>query len=179
LQTFFTTCLTVKETLDSCPPHLAEDNLVKSFKIKIENMKTLTSLFGTFFGGGKIDKPSGQVKSTPVTISYYSQQDVLQQKMREEKLTHGQTVTANLSPVRLEFSFGKVTMYFCPMKRIQVLETLSDGDGGRIPPEAIVEELDIPKNYKSGLYNLKNVLLTSNGTMQIKATNNTTWERVK
>ena len=47
-------------------------------------MKTLTTLFGTFFGGGKIDRPSGQVKSTPVTISYYSQQDVLQQKMREE-----------------------------------------------------------------------------------------------
>jgi len=142
-------------------------------------MKTLTTLFGAFFGGGKIDKPSGQVKSTPVTISYYSQQDVLQQKMREEKLTHGQTVTANLSPVRLEFSFGKVTMYFCPMKRIQVLETLNEGDGGRIPPEAIVEELDIPKNYKSGLYSLKNVLLTSNGTMQLKATNDTTWERVK
>jgi hypothetical protein len=151
----------------------------RSSKIKIENMKTLTTLFGTFFGGGKIDKPSGQAKSTPVSISYYSQQDVLQQKMQEEKLTHGQTVTANLSPVRMEFNFGKVTMYFCPMKRIQVLETLGKGDGGRIPSEAIVEELDIPKNYKSGLYNLKNVILTSNGTMQIKATNNTAWERIK
>jgi hypothetical protein len=148
-------------------------------KIKIENMKTLTTFFGALFGGGKIDKPSRQVKSTPVTISYYSQQDVLQQKMREEKLTHSQTVTANLSPVRLEFNFGKVTMYFCPMKTIQVLETISEGDGGRIPSEAIVEELDIPKNYKPGLYNLKNVILTSNGTMQIKATNKTMWERAK
>jgi len=142
-------------------------------------MKMFNSFFGTFSGGGKIDKPLGQVKSTPVTISYYSQQDVLQQKMREEKLTHGQTVTANLSPVRLEFSFGKVTMYFCPMRTIQVLETINDGDGGRIPPDAIVEELNIPKSYKSGLYNLKNVILTSNGTMQIKATDRTTWERAK
>jgi len=140
-------------------------------------MKTLTTFLGTFFGGGKVDRPSGQAKSTPVTISYYSQQDVLQQRMREEKLTHGQTVTANLSPVRLEFSFGKVTMYFCPMRTIQVLETINEGDGGRIPPEAIVEELSIPKNYKSGLYNLRNVILTSNGTMQIKATDKTTWEK--
>jgi len=142
-------------------------------------MKMFNSFFGTFFGGGKIDKPMGHVKSTPVTISYYSQQDVLQQRMREEKLTHGQTVTANLSPVRLEFSFGKVTMYFCPMRTIQVLENINDGDGGRIPPDAIVEELNIPKNYKSGLYNLENVILTSNGTMQIKATDKTTWERAK
>ena len=118
-------------------------------------------------------------KPTPVQITSYSQPHVLQQKMKEEKLTHGETVMANLSPVRLENSFGKMVLYFCPMKTIEVLQTLSDGDGGSIPEEAKVEGLTIPEDYQPGFYTLKNVTLTSNGTMQVKATEETTWERVK
>ncbi len=142
-------------------------------------MKKEHTLFESLFGGGKINEPSEQVKSTPVTITAYSQPHVLQQRMREEKLTHGQTVTANLSPVRLEMNHGHMIMYFCPMKAIQILETVTKGDGGYIPDEAKVEGLTVPDNYKPGFYNLKNVTVTSNGTMQVKATNKTIWEHAE
>ena len=96
--------------------------------------------------------------------------------MQEEKLSHGETVMANLSPVRLEKSRGKMVLYFCPMKTIQVLEKVTTGDGGTLPGQAKVEGLTTPANLKEGIYNLKNITLTSNGTMQVKATDETVWE---
>ena len=66
-----------------------------------------------------------------------------------------QPVTANLSPVRLEMDHGHMIMYFCPMRAIEVLETINKGDGGRIPDEAKVDGLSVPANYKPGFYNLE------------------------
>lgn len=138
----------------------------------------MKSVFESLFGGKRsADTPMG-TRSTPVGITAYSQSNVLQQKMREEKMTHGQTVTANLSPVRLEMSYGRMIMYFCPMKSIEVLETLNTGDGGSLPSEAKVADLSIPNRFRPGLYTLKNVTLSSNGTMQVIATNKTSWEPV-
>lgn len=139
-------------------------------------MNKVHAAFETLFGGGKIYEPSVQPQSTPVTISSFSQPHVLQQKMKEEKMSHGGTVTANLSPVRLEMDHGRVVMYFCPMKAIQVLKIVATGDGGDLPVQAKVEGLSIPASFKSGFYNLKNVVLSSNGTMQVKATDETAWE---
>jgi hypothetical protein len=138
----------------------------------------MKSVFESLFGGKRsADAPMG-TRSTPVGITAYSQSNVLQQRMREEKMTHGQTVKANLSPVRLEMSYGRMIMYFCPMKSIEVLKTLSMGDGGSLPPEAKVVDLNIPNCFRPGLYTLKNVTLTSNGTMQVNATSETAWEPV-
>jgi hypothetical protein len=137
-------------------------------------MASYTSFFRSLFGIK--DQASGAREPKQVIITSSSQPEVLQKRMREEKLSHGETVTANLSPVRLEKSRNKMVLYFCPMKSIEVLETVSDGDGGTIPGEVKVEGLTIPQNLKSGFYNLKNVTLTSNGTMQVKATEKTTWE---
>ncbi len=114
-----------------------------------------------------------------VKVTSYSQPHVLQQKMKEEKLSHGETVMANLSPVRLENSFGQVILYFCPMKNLEVLQTISEGDGGIIPPEVKVDGLTVPTNLKPGYYTLKNVTLSSNGTMQVIATEETAWEEAK
>jgi hypothetical protein len=139
--------------------------------------KETTSLFGNLFGTKK--ETSEAEKSKPVVITSYSQSNVLQQRMQEERLTHGQTVTANLSPVRLENAYGKMIMYFCPMKNIEIIETVTHGDGECIPAEAKVEGLTIPDNLKAGFYNLKNITLTSNGTMQVKATNKTVWEKAE
>lgn len=139
--------------------------------------KENASLFGNLFNAKK--EPPTSEKSKQVVITSYSQPNVLQQRMKEERLTHGETVTANLSPVRLENDFGKMVMYFCPMKTIEVLETITTGDGATLPPEAKVEGLTIPENFKAGFYNLKNVTLTSNGTMQVKATSNTVWEKAE
>jgi|SRR5215204_6363575 len=136
------------------------------------------SFFRSLFSGqGKVSSPEG---FSSVTVTSYSQPHVLRQKMQEEKLTHGETITAHISPVRLEKAFtGKVIMYFCPMKSIEVLQTVAPGDGGSLPFEAKLEGLTFPHDCQPGFYKLKNVVLTSNGTMQVSATKETTWEKVE
>ncbi len=138
--------------------------------------KETSSLFSDLFGAKK-DRTTTAEPSSQVILTAYSQPHVLRERMQEEKLTHGETVTANLSPVRLESHLGKMVMYFCPMRNIEVLHTITKGDGSTLPSEAIVEELTFPSNYKPGFYSLKNVVLTSNGTMQVKATDKTIWEK--
>jgi hypothetical protein len=142
-------------------------------------MKKIFAAFEGLFGGGKVYSPSTQPQSSPVTITSFSQPHVLQTKMKEEKLSHGGTVKANLSPVRLDMDHGAVVLYFCPMKTLEVLEVMSDGDGAAIPMQAKIEGLSIPSEYKSGFYQLRNVELTSNGTIQVKPTNKTTWEFIE
>jgi hypothetical protein len=140
--------------------------------------KEKMSFFSNLFGAKKNPQPTAD-QSKKIIITAYSQPNVLQQRMQEEKLSHGETVSANLSPVRVEKHMGKMVLYFCPMKNIEILQTLAEGDGGSLPNQAIVEDLTIPSDYKPGFYNLKNVILTSNGTMQVKATDKTVWENAK
>lgn len=135
-----------------------------------------TSFFADIFS--KQERPTQQSPSTPVVINAYSQPHVLQQRMKEEKLSHGETVTANISPVRLESNYGEMVLYFCPMQKIDVTERVTPGDGGSIPSEAIVEGLQVPRDIQPGLYNLKNVKLFSNGTMQVIATEQTVFGAV-
>src|ERR1700754_2369607 len=141
-------------------------------------MKKMYAAFESLFSGGKAYKPTNQSQSSPVTITSYSQPDVLRKKMQDEKLSHGGTITANLSPVRLDMDHGGVVMYFCPMKSIQVLNVKTKGDGGLIPVQAKIEGLSVPSHYKSGFYELKNVEVTSNGAIMVRATEGTIWEHV-
>lgn len=135
-----------------------------------------TSIFSNILG---VRSNSAELeKSTPVVVTAYSQPHVLHQRMKEEKLTHGERVTANISPVRLESNFGKMVMYFCPVNGIEITNRIEAGDGGSLPPEAIVNGLEVPRNLKPGLYNLKNIELYSNGTMQVNATADTCFEAV-
>lgn len=138
-------------------------------------MKSLFSVFDSFHGGKAYD-PSTQPQSSPVTITSFSQPNVLQSRMKEEKMSHGGTVKANLSPVRLEMSHGGVVMYFCPMKSISILEVIAEGDGAELPGQAKVEGLEVPADCKSGFYELENIELTSNGSLQVKATEKTNWK---
>jgi hypothetical protein len=137
-------------------------------------MSSYTSFFRNLFG--LKDQPSGAREPRQVVVTSSSQPEVLQKVMREENLSHGETVMANLSPVRLEKNRGKMVLYFCPMKSIEVLNTLAAGDGGGIPGQVTVEGLSIPRELKEGLYTLKNVTVTSNGTMQVRATDQTEWK---
>lgn len=109
-------------------------------------------------------------KKHPVVLTEYSQSHVLQQRMKEARLVHGDRVRADLNPVRIEANFG---MYFCPMNGINIHEKIEAGDGLSLPQEAIVNGLEIPGNLKPGLYSLKNVELFSNGTLQVNATKET------
>jgi hypothetical protein len=138
--------------------------------------KQRSQFFANLFGAK--GQPAEAVKTTPVVITSYSQPHVLQQRMKEEKMSHGETVTANISPVRLENAYGKMVMYFCPMQSIEILDHSLPGDGGNIPIQATVDGLAVPGNQKPGLYALKNVQLSSNGTIQVTATAETEWEVV-
>lgn len=73
---------------------------------------------------------------------------------------------------------GAVVMYFCPMQTLQVLEVIAEGDGGNIPAEVKLEGLNIPSTSRSGLYDLKNVEVTSNGSIQVRETRDTKWEYI-
>jgi hypothetical protein len=133
--------------------------------------------FGNLFRAA--ETPAEAKGPTPVVITAHSQPHVLHQRMREEKMTHGKTVTANISPVRLENAYGRMVLYFCPMKTIEVLHTINEGDGGSLPAEAKLEGLTVPTGLEGGYYTLKNVTLSSNGTMQVRANEETAWELVK
>ena len=137
--------------------------------------KENTSFFSNLFGAkGKV---SEQKSTTSVVLTSYSQPHVLRQRMNEEKMTHGETVMANISPVRLERSYkDEAVLYFCPMKKIEVLQITAGGDGGTLPPTATLDGLSVPEGYRPGLYRLCQVELTSNGAMQVRATANTRWE---
>lgn len=127
------------------------------------------TFFDTAFNGTK------QQQRTQVVVTSYSQPHVLQQRMKEESLTHGDRVTANISPVRLESNFGKMVMYFCPMQGVEITNRLERGDGGAIPDQAIIEGFSVPGNMPPGLYELKNVELFSNGTIQVIANADTAY----
>lgn len=135
--------------------------------------------FESLFGGGKVYSPNSQSTSSPVTITAFSQPNVLRRRMEEEKLSHGGTVRANLSPVRLDMEHGAAVLYFCPMRAMNVLKTISGGDGGSIPQEAKIEGLRVPLGSKSGFYELRDVEVTSNGTMLVRATKDTRWELIE
>ena len=91
-------------------------------------------------------------KLSSVTVTSFSQPHVLQTRMKEEQLSHGGTVKAHLSPVRMDMDHGAVVMYFCPMQSLQVLEVIAEGDGGNIPAAVKLEGLSIPSHCRSGLY---------------------------
>jgi len=135
--------------------------------------KEHTSLFANLFGR---QKKAEAPKTTPVVITSYSQPHVLQQRMHENKLKHGDRVTATLSPIRLESNFGKMVMYFCPMVDMDITNKLEAGDGAPLPAEATIYDFNVPADFKPGLYTLKNAQLFSNGTLQIIAKEDTELE---
>ena len=138
----------------------------------------MKSFFNNLFAGGGGRRAVPENYEQDVVVTSLSQPHVLREKMREKKLTHGEVVTANISPVRLEGAWRKMTLYFCPMQNLDVIATIKSGDGQEIPAEVKVDGLKVPKDLKPGLYALKNVKLTSNGTMQVLATAETIWEHI-
>jgi hypothetical protein len=136
---------------------------------------TREGFFGGFYGVKSKETAKPQ-SATEVTVTSFSQPHVLKEKMEKVKMTHGQTVTATLSPVRLERTFGEMVLFFCPMQNIEISKIISQGDGGEIPASVTAQGLMLPAGYKGGLYKLKNISLSSNGTIQVKSIDKTLWE---
>ena len=135
------------------------------------------SFFANLFGGRSVEK-EGTSTASEVLTTASAQPHVLRERMKEKQLSHGETVTVNMSPVRPEAALDKMYLYFCPMQTLDILETIAPGDGGDIPSKVVVEGLTVPPGLKPGLYTLKNVKLTSNGAMQVIADAKTIWEVV-
>lgn len=131
-----------------------------------------TGFLGVWSKGGTA-KPQSAAE---VKVTVYSQPHVLKEKMERVEMTHGQTVTATLSPVRLEKSLGEMALFFCPMKQVEISEVISEGDGGEIPAHVTIQGLTLLPEHRDGLYKLKNVCLSSNGSIQVTATEKTVWE---
>lgn len=124
--------------------------------------------------GIKAKKP---IETTPVVVTDRSQQHVLRNHMVIKKMTHGETVNADISPVRVQTDgSGETVLYFCPMEKMKIAKKVANGDGGSLPSLATVHNLAFPKGFKEGQYKLKNVMITSNGTLQVHATAKTQWE---
>jgi len=58
--------------------------------------------FEHLFGGGKVYSPNSQPASSPVTVTAFSQPNVLRKRMEEEKLSHG-TCKMRMGWVRSDF----------------------------------------------------------------------------
>ena len=135
-----------------------------------ESFQFFSNLFGKEGGGGT-------QKEKEVTVTSYSQPHVLREKMKEKELSHGETVVVNMSPVRLEAMPERMILYFCPMKALDVVGQVNPGDGQDIPHDVTLEGVTVPAGLEPGMYTLKNVKLSSNGTMQVIATAETCWEK--
>jgi hypothetical protein len=69
-------------------------------------------LFANLFSSkGNQEKPE---TFEDVVVTPSSQPHVLREKMREQKMSHGETVTANLSPVRLESALQRIVPLYFP-----------------------------------------------------------------
>jgi hypothetical protein len=106
-------------------------------------------------------------------VTSYSQSERLRERMSQAEVRHGQEIRADLPGIRVEamgrnwFS-GKPSrngvVFFCTMGPITVRETTAPGDGGPLPSNVILEGLEIPAE---GTYDLKDVLVQSNGDLRV------------
>jgi hypothetical protein len=112
-----------------------------------------------------------------IKIDEYSQPYILRDRMHETGLSHGQTILANLKNVRLD---ENGVLYFCPMGDgdLEMLERISAGDGAEIPDEVVLIGNFTMKPFMEGFFNLKNVGISSNGSIQVIARPETAWEKV-
>jgi hypothetical protein len=106
-------------------------------------------------------------------VTSYSQSERLRERMAQAEVRHGQEIRADLPGIRVEamgrtwFS-GKPSrhgvVFFCTMGPITIRETTTPGDGAPLPSNVILEGLEIPAE---GIYDLKDVLVQSNGDLRV------------
>lgn len=121
----------------------------------------------------------GKRKSIPIQIDSSSQPYVLRRRMEEAHMTHDQTVIADIPNVQVRNEKGVPSLYFCTAGRLLIQEKITPGDGHPIPNDIALENISIDEGFKTGYYDLKNIKLYSNGSMQVIATAKTKFERVK
>src|ERR1044072_2388433 len=115
-----------------------------------------------------------------------SQPHALVSYMHRADIKHGQLVETNLKNVRIERTnkegqpgvTGDLTLFFCPIEKVEVLKTLSEGDYQRLPGEVKLHNFKVPTDLKPGIYNINNVMLYPNGKINVMTTQSTKMELV-
>ena len=106
-------------------------------------------------------------------VTSYSQSHRLRERMAQAQVEHGQEIRADLPGIRVgatgrNWFTGRPSrsgeVFFCTMGPITVRETTTPGDGGPLPSNVILEGLEIPAE---GTYDLKDVLVQSNGDLRV------------
>jgi hypothetical protein len=120
-------------------------------------------------------------KSRKLIVISTSQVGVLCNRMKQANMSHGETILTDINNVtiaRHKRSKNLAEAYFCRTNALENKKVITKGDGGDIPNRAVFENITLPRNKKFGVYNFKNVALTSNGSIQIHATATTILEEV-
>lgn len=110
-------------------------------------------------------------------VTAQSQTYRLHERAKEADIRHGQDVRADVPRVRVRATsettgwfgrrstvVGRAEVFFCNMGRMRVREVISTGDDEPLPTNVVVENLVVPE---SGMYDLVNVLVRSNGDLRL------------
>jgi len=105
-------------------------------------------------------------------VNTSSQSEVLKSRMSKENITHGQTVRADISNVRVGeplaragwFAAKKAPVFFCNIGGLKIREELQAGDGAQLPDKVVVKGLTVGT---TGYFNVENALITSNGAITV------------
>ena len=110
-------------------------------------------------------------------VTAQSQSFRLVERMQEAKVRHGEEVRADLANVRVLSFAGsnQAQVRFCEMGPISVREILIPGDDRPLPTEVAVEGLTV---LESGLYDLLNARVSSNGVIRLVADEQTSVRQV-
>ncbi len=124
-------------------------------------------------------------------ITAHSQPYRLRERMEEAQVRHGTDVRVDLPGVRVmafaDSWFSSITgaffnapsgsregeVFFCNMGRIKVHETLVEGDDQPLPNTVVLAGLKV---HESGVYDIRNALVRSNGDIRVFVDERTTVE---
>ena len=99
-------------------------------------------------------------------VTAQSQSYRLRERMQEANISHGQEIRADLPNVRVLARAGgtEAQTLFCNMGPIRVREILNRGDEGPLPTDVTLEGLQVSA---SGVYDILNALVGSNGNLRL------------
>jgi hypothetical protein len=106
-------------------------------------------------------------------LSVHSQTSRLRERMEQAEVKHGEEIRVDLTGVRV-MAGGREWLsprrekrgdvFFCSMGPVRLRKVAICGDGGPLPSTVTLEGLEVPDE---GIYDLLNVLVRSNGRLQL------------
>ncbi|MFH0806446.1 MAG: hypothetical protein V1885_01850 [Candidatus Brennerbacteria bacterium] len=102
-------------------------------------------------------------------VMMYSQPEQLEKAMTLEGMRHGDEAMVTIPNVRVDPAPGHFSknghLFFCGISSLQDVVRLADGDGKPLPTQVeLVGDFHVPA---PGYYDLRNVKLSSNGSLQV------------